>query len=77
MPLQRTLRHPAYTGLLLTFAGFGVALGDVAALSVIVCGTVVGLMYRIPVEERLLAATFGSRREAFATERARLLPGIW
>jgi protein-S-isoprenylcysteine O-methyltransferase Ste14 len=73
----RMVRHPAYTGLLLTFVGLGAALGDVAALLVMVCGTGAGLAYRIRVEERALATTFGARWEAFASDRARLVPGIW
>jgi protein-S-isoprenylcysteine O-methyltransferase Ste14 len=73
----RTLRHPAYTGLLLTFAGFGVALGDLAALSVMVGGLAAALTYRIRVEERALAAALGARWKTFAAGRARLIPGIW
>ena len=73
----RRLRHPSYTGLLVTFLGIGLALGNWAALALMVVVPTVGLVVRIRVEERALIAGLGEPYRRFAATRARLIPGIW
>jgi protein-S-isoprenylcysteine O-methyltransferase Ste14 len=73
----RRLRHPAYTGLIVTFAGIGLALGNWLALALMVVVPTVGLVIRIRVEERALLAGLGEPYRRFAATRARLIPGIW
>jgi protein-S-isoprenylcysteine O-methyltransferase Ste14 len=73
----RRLRHPAYTGLIVTLAGIGLALGNWAALVVLIVVPTVGLVIRIRVEERALLAGLGEPYRRFAATRARLIPGIW
>jgi len=72
----RILRHPCYTGLLLIFLGCGVMLGNwlgALASSAVVLAAV---GYRIRIEERVLIATLGDTYQAFAKNRARLVPFI-
>jgi protein-S-isoprenylcysteine O-methyltransferase Ste14 len=73
----RWVRHPSYTGLLLTLVGLGVALGS--WLSVLALATVpsIGLVARIRVEERELLAGLGEPYRKYAEQRRRLVPGIW
>lgn len=73
----RLVRHPAYSGLLITFMGIGLALGNWAGLAVILLIPVVGLVVRVRVEERALRTAIGAPYERFAATRARLLPHVW
>ncbi|HEY6891985.1 MAG TPA: isoprenylcysteine carboxylmethyltransferase family protein [Solirubrobacter sp.] len=73
----RRLRHPSYTGLLVTFLGLGLALGNWAALALLVVVPTAGLVVRIRVEERVLLAGLGEPYRRFMATRARLIPGIW
>jgi protein-S-isoprenylcysteine O-methyltransferase Ste14 len=73
----RLVRHPSYTGLLLSFAGLGLAFGNWICLLVIVVLPTAGLVYRIGVEEAALRGKLGVDYERFASGRKRLVPGIW
>ncbi|MDA0163052.1 isoprenylcysteine carboxylmethyltransferase family protein [Solirubrobacter ginsenosidimutans] len=73
----RRVRHPSYTGMLVTFLGIGLALGNWAALALLVVVPAAGFVVRIRVEERALLAGLGEPYRRFATTRARLIPGIW
>jgi protein-S-isoprenylcysteine O-methyltransferase len=70
----RLLRHPSYTGTLLTLLGFGLCFGNWIALALVTVGPLLAYSYRITVEERALRARFGSKYEAFARDRWRLIP---
>lgn len=71
------LRHPAYTGSLLSFLGLGLAFGNWASVAVIMLVAGAAFAYRIAVEERALAAHFGERYRAYAARTKRLVPGIY
>lgn len=73
----RYLRHPSYTGLLATFAGFLCALGSWLAPLVVVVPLWLALRQRIRVEEAALSAAFPLDWPAYARATRRLLPGIW
>ncbi len=73
----RRLRHPSYTGLVVTFLGLGLALGNWAALALMVVVPTAGLVVRIRAEERALLAGLGEPYRRFTATRARLIPGIW
>jgi protein-S-isoprenylcysteine O-methyltransferase Ste14 len=73
----RWVRHPSYTGLILTFVGFGLALGNWAALAVVAVVPTAGLVYRMRVEERALLDGLGERYRRFMKGRPRLFPGVW
>jgi protein-S-isoprenylcysteine O-methyltransferase Ste14 len=71
------VRHPGYTGVLLSMMGLGLLLAN--WLSVVVLAVVVaaGLTYRISVEERALVATLGQPYEDYRSSRRRLVPYVW
>lgn len=73
----RWVQHPSYTGLLVTFLGLGLALGNWAALAVMAVVPTLGLVYRIRVEEDALLEGLGEPYRRFAASRARLFPGVW
>jgi protein-S-isoprenylcysteine O-methyltransferase Ste14 len=73
----RWVRHPSYTGLIITFVGIGLALGNWAALAVLIVVPSVGLVVRIRLEERALLEGLGEPYSRFAAGRARLFPGLW
>ncbi|HKN45161.1 MAG TPA: isoprenylcysteine carboxylmethyltransferase family protein, partial [Propionibacteriaceae bacterium] len=50
----RWVRHPSYTGLIMTFVGIGLALGNWAALALLAVVPTAGLVVRIRAEERAL-----------------------
>jgi protein-S-isoprenylcysteine O-methyltransferase Ste14 len=73
----RWVRHPAYTGLILTFVGIGLALGNWASLLAFVVLPTAGLVVRIRFEERELLAGLGEPYRRFSATRAHVFPGVW
>lgn len=73
----RWLRHPSYTGSLATFYGFALALGDAVSLLAIVVPVTVVFLWRIRIEERVLADAFPEQYPAYARETRRLIPFVW
>jgi protein-S-isoprenylcysteine O-methyltransferase Ste14 len=73
----RWVRHPSYTGLLLTLIGIGLALGNWASLLVLIVVPMLGVVNRIRVEERALIEGVGEPYRRFAATRARLVPHVW
>ncbi|SDQ57949.1 methyltransferase family protein [Natronobacterium texcoconense] len=72
------VRHPSYTGGLVTLVGIGVAVGHWLSFGATVVAGVLGYRYRICVEERALRATLGDSYEEYASRTPyRLLPFVW
>jgi protein-S-isoprenylcysteine O-methyltransferase Ste14 len=71
------IRHPAYTGSLLSFLGLGFAFGSWLSLGIITIATIVGFSYRIAVEEEALIEHFGDRYRDYMRRSKRLIPGIY
>ena len=73
----RYIRHPSYTGALITLVGFGLALGNWAAvLAILVCmGT--AYAYRISVEESALVAALGEPYKQYMRRTRRLVPFLF
>jgi protein-S-isoprenylcysteine O-methyltransferase Ste14 len=72
----RWLRHPAYAGSILTLVGFALALGAWAASLVILILCLVGFLYRIQVEEKVLLEFFGKEYQEYMKRTWRLFPGL-
>jgi protein-S-isoprenylcysteine O-methyltransferase len=75
--LYRRLRHPSYTGLLLTFAGLGVTFGNWLSLVSLAVPVTAAVLYRIRVEERALLEALGAEYAQYRRTTWRLLPGIF
>ncbi len=75
--IYRTVRHPAYLGLLASLLGFGLASGNWFGLAALVVLPLAATLYRIRVEERALLNHFGPAYQQYASRTKRLLPGIY
>ena len=73
----RLLRHPSYTGALLTVLGFGIGLGAWLPALVAFVPISAAFLHRINVEERMLADAFPDAWPTYARETKRLIPHLW
>jgi len=73
----RLIRHPSYTGALLSLLGFGLVLTNWASLAVIILGNAVGFGYRVMVEERVLSRALGQPYVAYMRRTRRLIPYLF
>lgn len=71
------IRHPAYTGILLFFLGYGLAVQNWLSLAVAILLPTAALLYRIHIEEDVLAGQFGEEYHRYQSETKRLIPGVW
>lgn len=69
------IRHPAYTGMILTYLGSSMALGT--WLGTVITGLLVtgSLLYRIRVEEATLSRVLGDEYRQYMERTWRLFPG--
>ena len=73
----RLLRHPAYAGTLISYLGFGLAIGSWVGALVWVAIVAAGYVPRIRVEEAELTRALGDSYRDYARTTARLVPGLW
>ena len=73
----RWVRHPSYTGALLSLLGFPLACGSLFGLVVALAVVPVAFAYRIRVEERALREGFGAAYERYSERTWRLVPGLY
>ena len=73
----KVLRHPSYTGLLMTVLGCALMVGNWVGLLVCSAMVLAALVYRIRIEEQSLTSALGETYVYFATTRARLIPFVW
>ncbi len=71
------LRHPAYAGNLLVVFGVALAIGSWIGAVVALAIATAGHLPRIRVEEAELTKAFGDGYRAYASDTARLAPGVW
>ena len=75
--VYKIIRHPAYLGYLASLLGIGLVLGNWVGLTALVVLPLLGISYRIHVEESVLLSYFGPAYQEYANRTKRLLPGIW
>ena len=73
----RYIRHPSYSGALITITGLGLALGNWAGLIALLGCMAVAYAYRIPIEESALVAALGEPYEKYMRRTHRLVPFIF
>ena len=75
--IYRYIRHPAYLGILLSFAGLGIALLNWISLPVIFLPILGSFLYRMSVEEKVLTAEFGEEYSEYSKNTKRIIPLIY
>ena len=75
--IYKTIRHPAYLGHWATMLGIGLILGNWVGLAALVVLPLLGILYRIRVEESVLLNYFGPAYQEYTNRTKRLLPKIW
>jgi protein-S-isoprenylcysteine O-methyltransferase Ste14 len=73
----RFIRHPSYTGGLITLTGLGLALGNWAGLIALLSFMALGYAYRIPIEEAALVVSIGEPYRAYIRRTYRLIPYVY
>lgn len=73
----RVIRHPAYTGTLITLAGLGLSLDSWIGLAVCVALPLAGYAPRISVEEAALRERLGDDYVEYSRRTRRLVPLVW
>ncbi len=73
----RYIRHPSYTGALLTAVGGAIVLESWFGLLIAAACMLYAYYVRITAEETALVSKFGQRYRAYQQQSSRLIPGIW
>jgi protein-S-isoprenylcysteine O-methyltransferase Ste14 len=73
----RLIRHPTYSGALLTLLGFGLTLTNWAALVALLGCALAGLAYRVRVEEQALLQTLGQPYREYMAQTTRFVPFLF
>ncbi|MFT3885096.1 MAG: isoprenylcysteine carboxylmethyltransferase family protein [Flavobacteriales bacterium] len=73
----RSLRHPSYTGALVTLLGLALMLGNWLSALVLLVPVTAMLLWRISIEEKALAAAFGPAYAAYQARTKRLVPFVY
>lgn len=71
------VRHPAYSGSLLSTFGLGLAFDNWLSLLVIFIPILFAFLYRISIEEAELSKAFGSQYEEYVKKTKKLIPGVY
>ena len=75
--LYRWVRHPAYTGSLISFFGLGIQQQNWLAGIAVIAPITAAFLYRIHVEEAALNEAFGAEYAEYSRQTKRLIPGIY
>jgi protein-S-isoprenylcysteine O-methyltransferase Ste14 len=73
----RLIRHPSYTGTLLSVFGFGLATNNWLALLLVLAIVLFGLGYRVRVEEQALCEALGDAYRDYMRRTRRFIPYLW
>jgi len=75
--IYKYIRHPAYSGILLSFFGLGISFNNYMTLTVIFIPIVISFLNRIRVEEKVLSEAFGRQYTDYIQRTRRLIPGVF
>jgi protein-S-isoprenylcysteine O-methyltransferase Ste14 len=71
------LRHPSYTGSLISFLGFGFSLNNWISIAIVFLPTFFTFIYRISIEEKVLTEQFGKQYTEYKSKTKRLIPFVY
>lgn len=75
--MYKYVRHPSYSGALLSFFGFGLSLNNWLSLIIIFIPIYLTFIYRINIEEKLLTQRLGEEYLNYKKNTKRLIPMIY
>ena len=75
--IYRFLRHPSYTGTLITILGFGLALTNALSLAIMLALPGLAYGYRMRIEEAALSEALGEEYREYMRRTKRLIPFIY
>jgi protein-S-isoprenylcysteine O-methyltransferase Ste14 len=75
--IYRFVRHPSYTGMLITFAGYGLALNNWLGFAIAFVPVLAVMNKRIAIEETVLLDQFGDAYVAYVKRSWRLVPWVY
>lgn len=73
----RFIRHPSYTGALITFVGVGLVLSNWLGIGLILLAVAIGYGYRIRVEEQALVEALGQPYKDYMKRTKRFIPFVF
>ena len=73
----RLIRHPAYTGTLLTMLGVGLVVTNWASIAILLICIFVGHLYRVNVEEQALIQAIGQPYIEYMRRTRRFIPFVF
>jgi protein-S-isoprenylcysteine O-methyltransferase Ste14 len=73
----KIVRHPSYSGSILSFVGFGISLNNWISLFVVTIAVFTAFMKRIRIEENVLQNQFGEEYTRYAKKTYRLIPWVY
>jgi protein-S-isoprenylcysteine O-methyltransferase Ste14 len=73
----RILRHPGYTGVLLMWAGAGLATLNCIVVTALIVGMSCAYDYRIRCEEQMLRSALGRQYDTYSARTWRLVPFLY
>lgn len=74
--LYRFVRHPSYTGLLITFLGMGLYFANWLSMIALLVPIAIGMSIRIRQEEKALLRSLGPAYAAYCARTKRFIPGL-
>lgn len=75
--VYKIIRHPSYSGSLLSFVGFGISLNNWLSLITVTILITVAFLYRINIEEKILIDQFGDDYLDYKKNTYCLIPWIY
>jgi protein-S-isoprenylcysteine O-methyltransferase Ste14 len=73
----RYIRHPSYAGIIIFFIGYGLISENWISLGAAICLPIASLVYRIHVEEKVLAEGIGPEHVDYQQRTKKLIPSLW
>jgi protein-S-isoprenylcysteine O-methyltransferase Ste14 len=75
--IYKLVRHPSYTGSLLSFLGLGLALGNWVSILIIFLPVLAAFLYRINIEEKVLLNNFKGEYLEYKKRTKKLIPYLF
>lgn len=75
--MYKLIRHPAYAGMLLSFLGLGLAIGNWLSIIIIFFPTFFMFIHRMNLEEEILCEEFGDDYRDYMKRTKRLIPKVY